>query len=144
MMLRVLVARLFVQLLGHGVWELGDDSWREPLARLTRGLKPRSEDDVPDEAVQHVTAVTAVCMGLVLSDASLTGGTAADILAARTWQAVREHVSSAETDLAKDLLIPPKLPHAHVLGRAGWERLLDLARTDDPVAPIIAELAGRT
>ncbi|TDB85675.1 hypothetical protein E1264_20420 [Actinomadura sp. KC216] len=141
MMLRVLVARLFVQLLGHGVWELDDDSWRAPLARLAEGLVPRAEDEVPDEAVQHVTAVTAVCMGLLLGGASLTGGTPHDLLGARTWQAVKDRVSAAEADLAGDLLIPPRLAHAVVLGRSGWERLLDLARSDDPVALIIAELA---
>ncbi|TDD40562.1 hypothetical protein E1287_00905 [Actinomadura sp. KC06] len=142
MMLRVLVARLFVQLLGHGVWELDDDTWRAPLARLAEGLAPRPEDDVPDEAVQHVTAVTAVCMGLLLGGASLTGGTLHDLLAARTWQAVKDRVSVAETDVVGDLLIPPRLAHANVLSRSGWERLLDLARSDDPVALITAELAA--
>ncbi|MGW2313274.1 hypothetical protein [Actinomadura luteofluorescens] len=141
MMLRLLVARLFVQLLGHGVWRLDDDSWRVPLARLTEGLVPRAEDELPDEAVQHVTAVTAVCAGLLLSGASLTGGTSHDLLAARTWQAVKERVAEAETDIVGGLLIPPRLPHAHVLGRSEWERLLDLARSDDPVALIAAELA---
>ncbi|MFC6882510.1 MULTISPECIES: hypothetical protein [Actinomadura] len=141
LMLRVLVARLFVQLLGHGVWRFDDDSWRAPLARLTEGLVPRAQDEIPDEAVQHVTAVTAVCMGLLLSEASLTGGAPHDLLAARTWEAVKERVAEAETDIAEDLLIPPRLAHAHVLGRSGWERLLDLAHSDDPVALIAAELA---
>ncbi|WP_242911416.1 hypothetical protein [Actinomadura terrae] len=139
--LRTLVARLFVQLLGHGVWRHGDDSWRAPLARLAQGLVVHPEDEVPDEAAQHVTVVTAVCMGLLRSGASLTGGSTADLLAARTWQAVREQVSAADPDLAGDLLVPPRLPHAHVLGRAEWEDLIDLARADDPVAPIRAELA---
>ncbi|TYK44603.1 hypothetical protein [Actinomadura decatromicini] len=140
MMLRLLVARLFVQLLAHGVWELDDDSWREPLALLTASLVPRAEDEVPDEAVQHVTAVTAVCMGLLLDGASLTGGKPGDLLAADIWEVVKERVAGAETELAEDLLIPPRLPHATVLSRSGWERLLDLARSDDPIALITAEL----
>ncbi|MFD0691637.1 hypothetical protein [Actinomadura fibrosa] len=142
LMLRVLVARLFVQLLGHGVWRFDDDSWRAPLARLTQGLVPRAADEIPDEAFQHVTAVTAVCMGLLLSEASLTGGAPHDLLAARTWQTVKERVAEAETDIAEDLLIPPRLAHAHVLSRSRWERLLDLAHSDDPVALIAAELVG--
>ena len=141
LMLRVLVARLFVQLLGHGVWRFDDDSWRAPLAQLTEGLRPRAEDGIPDEAVEHVTAVTPVCMGLLLNEASLTGGAPHDLLAARTWQVVKERVARAETDIAAELLIPPRLAHAHVLGRSGRERLLDLAHSVDPVALIAAELA---
>ncbi|GAA4368606.1 hypothetical protein GCM10023088_17800 [Actinomadura verrucosospora] len=88
-----------------------------------------------------MTAVTAVCMGLLLSEASLTGGAPHDLLAARTWRAVKERVAGAQTDIAADLLIPPRLAHAHVLGSSGWERLLDLAHSDDPVALIAAEFA---
>lgn len=88
-----------------------------------------------------MTAVTAVCMELLLSEASLTGGAPQDLLAARTWRAVKERVAEAETDIAAELLIPPRLAHAHVLSRSGWERLLDLAHSNDPVALIAAELA---
>ncbi|WP_339153604.1 hypothetical protein [Actinomadura luteofluorescens] len=78
-------------------------------------------------------------MGPLLNEASLTGSAPHDLLAARTWQVVKERVAGAETDIAEDLLIPPGLAHAHVLGRSGWERLLDLAQSD--VALIAAELA---
>ncbi|MES9604806.1 hypothetical protein [Actinomadura sp. NPDC000929] len=80
-------------------------------------------------------------MGLLLSEASLTGGAPHDLLAARTWRAVKERVAEVETDIAAELLIPPRLAHAHVLSRSGRERLLDLAHSDDPVALIAAEVA---
>lgn len=141
MAMRILIARLFVQLLAHGVWDLDDDSWREDLARLTHGLVPGPHDDLPDEAVGHVAALAAVCMGLLRSGISFTGGAPADILAARTWQAVKDLIVQADVELAEDLLISPRLPRAYVLSRAEWWRLLELATDDDPIAPIVADLA---
>ncbi|GAA4061870.1 hypothetical protein [Actinomadura miaoliensis] len=139
---RILIARLFVQLLAHGVWDVDDDSWRADLARLTRGLPPGPHDDLPEEAMGHVAALAAVCMGLLRSGASLTGGAPADILAAQTWQAVKDLIVQADMELAEDLLLPARLPRAYVLGRSEWWRLLELATDDDPIAPVVADLAG--
>lgn len=140
LIIRILVARLFVQLLAHGVWDLDDDSWRTDLARLTQKLTPEP-DDAPEESLQHVAALTAVCMGLLRGGALLTGGAPEDILAAQTWSKVKDIVAEADATLAADLLIPPVLPHAHVLSRSELEGLLRLAADEDPIAPIRAELA---
>lgn len=139
LLVRILVARLFVQLLAHGVWELDDDSWRRDLARLTQVLTPTDVDDAPEQSFQHVAALTAVCMGLLRSEALFTGGAPEDILAAQTWSHVREVVAGAEAELADDLLIRPVLPHAHVLGQLELENLIALANAD-PAAPIEEEL----
>ncbi|REE95641.1 hypothetical protein [Thermomonospora umbrina] len=141
LMVRILVARLFVQLLAHGVWDLTDDSWRGHLARLTGGLMPGRHDDLPVEAVEQARTLTAVCMGLLRSGVALTGGTPADLIAARTWRAVRGVIAEVNAEAAGDLLIPPVLPRAHVLGRSEWEGLLDLAADHDPLAPVVSELA---
>ena len=68
-------ARITVQLLAHGIWDLDDDSWRDTLARLTAHLSTNEHDeDVPSEARQQAAALTAVGMGLLRSGASLAGG----------------------------------------------------------------------
>ncbi|WP_067810788.1 hypothetical protein [Actinomadura kijaniata] len=138
---RMLVARLFVRLLGHGVWTPDDPSWREDLARLLRRLPPEDADGVPEEASQHVNALIAVCMGLLNSGAPPTGDAPEDLPAAAAWERVRPLVADADPALAGDLLIPPVLPHARVLSRSELEGLVQLAHDDDPVAHIAAELA---
>jgi hypothetical protein len=140
LVMRILVARLFIQLLGHGVWDLDDDSWREDLARLTQKLVPDSGDDEPAESLQHAAVLAAVCMGLLRSEASLTGGTPADVPAARTWPKVKSFIAEADPELATDLLIAPVLPRAQVLSRFELENLLQLAAHDDPLAPLKSEL----
>jgi hypothetical protein len=139
LIVKILIARLFVRLLGHGVWDLDDESWRRDLARLTQRLTPTDADDAPEESLQHVAVLTAVCMGLLRSGASLTGGAPEDIPAAQTWPKVRDIVARADAGLVDDLLIPPVLPHAHVLSRPELESLVDLAN-DDPIAHIEEEL----
>jgi hypothetical protein len=139
LLVRILVARLFVQLLAHGVWDPDDDSWRRDLARLTQVLTPTDADDAPEQSFQHVAALTAVCMGLLRSGARLTGGAPEDVLAAQAWSRVREVVAGAEAELADDLLIRSVRPYAHVLGRPELENLITLANAD-PAAPIEEEL----
>ncbi|WP_067490031.1 hypothetical protein [Actinomadura hibisca] len=137
LMTRVLIARLFVQLLGHGVWTMDDPSWRPDLAALTRHLPARPEDDAPPESLEHIAVLTAVCMGLLHDGASLAGGTPE----AEVWAEVRATITDARPDLAGDLLIPPLFPHARVLSRTQLEGLVQLAADDDPVVHIAADLA---
>jgi hypothetical protein len=139
LLVRILVARLFAQLLGHGVWAPNDDSWRRSLARLTQVLTPTDPDDAPEQSFQHVAALTAVCMGLLRSGASLTGGTPEDILAAQTWSRVREVIARTDAGLADDLLIRPVRPYAHVLSKPELEDLIALANAD-PATQIEEEL----
>lgn len=139
LVIRILIARLFVQLLGHGIWDLDDGSWRRYLARLTQVLAPTDTNDAPEQSYQHVRALTAVCMGLLRSGADLTGGAPEDIPAAQTWPLVRDAVAGAEVDLIDDLLIPPIFPHAYVLSRSELENLIRLAEAG-PAAHIEQEL----
>jgi hypothetical protein len=112
-------------------WDLDGGSWRDDLAQLAGKLATESDDDVPEDSLQHMAVLTAVCMGLLRSGASLTGGAPEDILAARTWRSV----------YTVNLLIPPLLPRAHVLSQSELESLRQLAADDDPLAHIQAELA---
>ena len=73
--LRCLIMRITVQLLAHGIWDLGDDSWRDMLARLTVHLVPEHDEDVPPEAWRLAATLAAVGMGL--------------LRAARRWPAAR-------------------------------------------------------
>ncbi|MQY06613.1 hypothetical protein [Actinomadura macrotermitis] len=132
---RMLVARLFVQLLGHGVWDLDDGSWRPQLARLTERLAEPGED-VPEETGPLAAVLTAVCMGL------LRDGAADDALSAGVWAEVKDVVATADPDLAGDLIVPPLLPRARVLTRSELEELQRLAGTADPLAHLAAALDG--
>ncbi|MDF5756285.1 hypothetical protein [Spongiactinospora sp. TRM90649] len=141
LMVRVLIGRLFVRLLGQGVWDLGDGSWREPLARLTGTLQEQEGDEVPGEALDHLAALAAVCTALVRQDASLTGTRPADRVAQETWAGVRDFVAMADARLAEDLLMPPTMPRAVVVTRTDVETVIEQALDDDPDAAVTGELA---
>ena len=140
--LRSLVARIMIQLLAHGIWDLDDPSWRDTLARLTVHLTPRHDDDAPPEAHQLAATLTAICMGLLRSGASLVGGAPADLLAARTWKCVQPLVAEANPDLAGDLLISPVHARAVVLNGSELEDTILLAMDDDPASLVMVELAS--
>ena len=140
--LRCLIARIMIQLLAHGIWDLDDESWRDTLARLTAHLVPGPDDDSPPKAHQLAATLTAICMGLLRSGRSLIGGTPADLLAARTWKRVQPLVAEADPDQAGDLLILPVHPHAVVLTSSELEDTILLAM-DDPASQVIAELGDR-
>ena len=142
LLLRSLVARIMIQLLAHGIWDLDDPSWRDTLARLTVHLTPRHDDDAPPEAHQLAATLTAICMGLLRSGASLVGGAPADLLAARTWKCVQPLVAEANPDLAGDLLISPVHARAVVLNGSELEDTILLAM-DDPASQVMVELSHR-
>jgi hypothetical protein len=140
--LRCLIARIMIQLLAHGIWDLDDQSWRDTLARLTTYLVPALDDDSPPEAHRLAATLTAICMGLLRSGASLVGGAPADLLAARTWKCVQQLVAEADPDMAGDLLISPVHARAVVLNSSELEDTILLAM-DDPASQVIAELSHR-
>ncbi|MGI5164503.1 hypothetical protein ACQEU3_09140 [Spirillospora sp. CA-253888] len=137
LLVRMLIARLYVQLLGHGVWTLDDASWRADLVRLARCLPARPEDEAPPEALERVATLTALCMGLLYDGASFAGGTPE----AEAWAEVRAVIAEARPEQAEDLLLPALFPHARVLTRTELEDLVQLAADDDPVVHLAAELA---
>ena len=124
-----------IQLLAHGIWDLDDDSWRDMLARLAAASPSRScRGRSRPEARQLAATLAAICMGLLRSGASLTGGTPADLLAARTWKCVKPLVAEADPDLAGDLLISPVHARAVVLNGSELEDTILLAIDDDPAS----------
>jgi hypothetical protein len=143
--IRLYLARLMIQLLAYGVWDLDDESWREILAALTTHLAPEagSSENVPAEARQQTEAVAAVCMGLLRTGASLTGGTPADRLAGRTWQRVQPLVAEGNPDLVTDLLIPPVHTDAVVLSSSELEEAILLGIDNDLDSVLTAELEDR-
>lgn len=141
--LRFLIARIMIQLLAHGIWDLDDESWRDTLARLATHLVPEQGVDAPPEVRRLAATLVAICMGLLRSGASLVGGTPADLLAARTWQCVQPLVAEGDPDLAEDLVIPPVHTRAVVLNWSELEDTILLAMDDDPVSLVITELADR-
>jgi hypothetical protein len=140
---RALIARIMVQLLAHGVWQPGDESWREVLAQLAANLVLRPADDEPGPVCQLAAALVAVCMGLLRSGVPMTGGTPEGILAARTWRNLKQLVADADPDLVTDLLISPVHIHAVTLNLSELEETILLAMDDDPAALLTAELAER-
>jgi hypothetical protein len=140
---RALVTRIVIHLLAHGVWEAGDESWREVLARLAVSLVPGPDDDEPGQVRQLAAALAALCMGLLRGGASMTGGSPHGALAARTWSRLQPLVADADPDLVADLLMPPVHAHAVTLNQSELEEIILLAMDDDPTAVLTAELAGR-
>jgi hypothetical protein len=136
-----LVTRIVIQLLGHGVWDLDDDSWRDLLADLAAALV--SDDRLTGEARQAAVTQAAICMGLLRGGASLTGGAPADLVAARTWKKLKPHITEADPDLAGSLLVPPRNARAVVLSYADLEQTIMLSWDDDPAAILLPELASR-
>ena len=134
-------ARIMIQLLAHGVWDLEDQSWRDLLAELAVHLIPDPAEDIPAPAWQLAAALGAICMGLLRGGVSLTGGTPSDVQAARTWRRVKLLVAEADPDLASDLLIPPIHARAIVLNLSELEDTILLAMDDDPASVLIGELA---
>ncbi|MFI8997827.1 hypothetical protein [Streptomyces sp. NPDC053542] len=141
---RLTVASLLVQLLAAGVWEEHDQSWRDTLSELLRSLHPEAgtpnERLDPHEAQQRRDAVVAVLMALLSQDATLTGGGELDVRAARAWRDSSELIARADPAEAADLLFPPQQPHARTAAWSEVERLVALAREDDPSAAAVEEL----
>ncbi|MFG3249093.1 hypothetical protein [Streptomyces sp. NPDC048187] len=145
---RLLVAGLYVQLLAAGVWDDDDHSWREGLSVLLEALAPESapndgtaEQQAPPETSRRADAVAAVLMTLLSQDATFTGGGEYDVLAARAWQNHRSMIARADPAEAEDLVLPPEQALARVAPWSEVERLVHLAKEDDPHAEVIEELS---
>jgi hypothetical protein len=140
---RALITRIMVRLLAYGVWQSGDDSWREVLAQLAVDLASRPAGDEPGPARQLAAALAAVCMGLLRSGVLMTGGTTAGVVAARTWKVLQPLIADADPGLVSDLLVSPVHDHAVTLNLSELEDTILLAMDDDPAALLTSELAER-
>ncbi|MEV6579161.1 hypothetical protein AB0M92_13525 [Streptomyces sp. NPDC051582] len=144
---RLLVASLYVQLLAAGAWDEDDQSWRPGLSGVLEALGAEegtggAEQGLPPEARRRLDSVVAVVMTLLLQDATLTGGGEHDVLAARAWHGSRAMVARAELSEGEDLLLPPERALARVAPWSEVERLIALAREDDPHAEAIEEFVA--
>lgn len=145
---RLAVAGLYVQLLAAGAWDEDDHSWREGLSGLLGALGPRrgqndetAQELVPPETERRVDALAAVLMTLLSQEATFTGGGEHDVLAARTWQNHKGMIARADPAEAEDLMLPPEQALARVAPWSEVERLVALAKEDDPHAEVVEELS---
>ncbi|MBE8519387.1 hypothetical protein ILP97_18045 [Amycolatopsis sp. H6(2020)] len=134
--LRMLVTRTYLVLLAAAVWGT-DEAWRSDLSDLTCTLVPDAADeDVPGQALDFVSSLIAVCLALLLQDASLHGGGEHDIIAKAAWTDAAELAAYADPKLAEEYLHVPDKPYARVPTWSEVETVIDLAATaaDDPHA----------
>ena len=142
--LRSLIARIMIQLLAHGIWDLDDQSWRDTLARLTAYLVPGHDDDSPPE-VRRLAAS---------ADGRLHGPAPQRRVARRgnaCRPARRTHLEMRQAAGCGGRSGPGRRP-AHLAGsrpRGGpqpgseLEDTILLAMDDDPASQVIAELGER-
>jgi hypothetical protein len=135
--LRMTVARLYVDLLAAGVWQT-DQSWRGELTELVQVLPPTDEEyqNLPGPAVDFANSLTAVCVALLLQDATLSGTDEHDRIARTAWQQTRNWIAFADPDLVADYLYQPNAEHARVAGEAEITSLIEFTTDaeDDPDA----------
>ena len=135
--LRITVARLYLDLLAAGVWQT-DQSWRGELNDLVQVLPPTDEEyqNLPGPAVDFANSLTAVCVALLLQDASLSGTDEHDRIARTAWQQTRNWIAFADPNLVADYLYQPNAEHARVAGEAEITSLIEFTTDaeDDPDA----------
>ncbi len=86
-------------------------------------------------------AVAAALMTLLSQDATFTGGGEHDVPAARAWQEHQGVIARAGPAGAEDPMLPPEQALARVAPWSEVERLVGLAKEDDPHAEVIEELS---
>ncbi|MGW4057795.1 hypothetical protein ACWEGE_05925 [Amycolatopsis sp. NPDC004747] len=128
--LRMLVTRTYLVLLASAVWG-ADERWRSDLGDLTRTLVPDAaeQEDVPGQALDFVSSLIAVCLALLLQDATLHGGREHDIIAREAWTDAAELAAYADPKLAEEYLHVPDKPYARVPTWSEVETVIDLAAT---------------
>jgi hypothetical protein len=145
---RLVVANLLVRLLGAGVWDEEDHSWRHAIETLLTVLGPDADKSAETEPAflpeteQRRRAVVAVLMTLLGEGATFTGGSEHDVQAAHAWRSVRAMIAKADPDDASDLMLLPEQARAHVASWSDVADLVSLAQDDDPYAEVVAELTA--
>lgn len=135
--LRMTVARLYIDLLAAGVWQT-DQSWRGELNELVQVLPPTDEEyqNLPGPAVDFANSLAAICVTLLLQDASLSGTDEHDRIARTAWLRTRNWIAFADPNLVADYLYLPSAEHARVAGEAEITSLIEFTTDaeDDPDA----------
>ncbi len=143
--LRMLVASLFVNRLAAATWQ-GGGGWRAELAALVEALvpDPAHAGDETEQQQGYLESWVAVCLALLLQDASLHGGGAADVTAQRAWRAGHRLAAAADPSLIRGMLAESTLPYARVTSAGEVRDVMALAQEQlaDPLARIVAGFAA--
>ncbi|MFD9740369.1 hypothetical protein [Umezawaea sp. NPDC059074] len=136
---RMAVARLYLLLLAAGVWG-ADEGWRADLRDLVLALVPTDAEDQesPGQVMTHQTSVIAVCLALLLQDASPHGGGRHDAIAKTAWDTAGEWAAFAEPEVVARYLHVSDQAYARVATEAEVAAVIDLAMAaaDDPHAEL--------
>lgn len=140
--LRMTVGAIYLELLAAGVWG-AEDGWRDELADLVTAIvaDPAELGDTPQEGHGYLGSLVAVCLAILLHDASLHGGTPADIVARRAWEAGHEAAAGAEAAVVEALLLTSTQVDARLATPSQVAAVVDLA-CDALVDPNAEALAG--
>jgi hypothetical protein len=143
LLLRMTVARVYLDLLAAGIWTT-DESWRAELERIVAALvavEP-TDADVPGQTESFLASLVAVCLTLLTRNASLHGGTERDLVAQKAWDAAKECAAFADPGLVEGYLRLPAQPYAQVATATEVQAVIDLATeaADDPHAELRAAL----
>jgi hypothetical protein len=137
--LRMVVARVYLDLLAAGIWDT-DQSWRTELRDIVTALAstPMDAEDIPGHAQPFLASLIAVCLALLRQDATLHGGGEHDLIARAAWAQARGWAAFAEPALVEGYLYQPEQPHAQVASETEVQAVIDLAveAEDDPHAEL--------
>lgn len=133
--LRMIAARLHLDLLAAGVWETSE-TWRAELRDITQALAANPEQDhqIPEQALSFTHSLIAVCLALLVQDTVPGRGDEADLIARSAWRNVGKWAAHAEPELLQGYLHAPEQPYARVATESEVRSLIDLATSDDPRA----------
>ena len=143
--LRMTVAALYLELLAAGVWAI-DEGWRTELANVVGALTadPAGRADAPAQSHSYLGSLLAVCLTLLLQDASLHGGAPADVVARRAWKAAFDLAAQADPAIVEAMLLTSTQADARLVTSSEVAAVVALARDalDDPHAESLAGLAS--
>lgn len=143
---RMLLACLYLDLVAAGVWG-HDDDWRSGLGRIAEALCPNEKEQkaLPDAAQARLSTLLACCLALLLQDADLQGGSAADRTARHAWERCYEWAAFGRPELVEPLLPDSRRFEGRTTTVTEVEQVLELAEdsVDEPSAAVQEDLRER-
>ncbi|MCO1575422.1 hypothetical protein M8C13_06560 [Crossiella sp. SN42] len=143
---RMLLTCLYLDLLAAGVWG-HDDEWRPGLSALAQSLCPTEAEQkaLPDQAQARLSTLLAACLALLLQDADLQGGSAADRTARHAWERCYEWAAFGRPELVEPLLPDTRRFEGRTTTVTEVEQVLELAENsvDEPSAAVQEDLRER-
>ncbi|MCK2239886.1 MULTISPECIES: hypothetical protein [unclassified Crossiella] len=143
---RMLITCLYLDLIAAGVWG-HDDDWRTGLGELAQALCPTETEQkaLPDQAQARLSTLLAACLALLLQDADLQGGSAADRTARHAWERCYEWAAFGRPELVEPLLPDFRRFEGRTTTVTEVEQVLELAENsvDEPSAAVQEDLRER-